>query len=347
MSRINTNVSSLIAQRVLKKNNDNLSTSLERLSTGLRINTGADDPAGLIASENLREEQAGIKQAIDNAGRAGNIIGTAEGGLNEVSSLLTELNGLVNQSANSGGLSDKEKAANQLQADSILATINRIAGATAFQGTKLLNGNYAYTTSSTAASAFGSLQINSAGLPANVTQSVLVAVSNSATQGKLTFTGATSSVGAAATTLEIAGNDGTQQLTFAANAKLSAVAAAINNITTATGVTASAAGGVLTFKSGAYGSDQFVSVRSVAGAAFAVTGGTSGKAAGTDAVVTVNGASAQAKGLDVTYRDSSLDVEFQLSTKGLNGLAGNGLNNGLTKTFGVTGGARSSPSAPR
>ena len=67
MSRINTNVSSLIAQRVLAKNNQSLNTSLERSSTGLRINWGADNPAGLIASENLKSEQAGITQAIDNA----------------------------------------------------------------------------------------------------------------------------------------------------------------------------------------------------------------------------------------------------------------------------------------
>ena len=105
MSRINTNVSSLIAQRVLRKNNESVNKSLERLSTGLRINKGADDPAGLIASENLRLEKAGISQAIDNAERASNIIGTAEGGLNEVSSLLTELQGLVGQAANSGSAS--------------------------------------------------------------------------------------------------------------------------------------------------------------------------------------------------------------------------------------------------
>src|SRR3954462_14744130 len=134
MSRINTNVSSLIAQRVLRKNNDSLNTSLQRLSTGLKINTGADNPAGLIASENLRAEKAGITQAIDNAGRASNIIGTAEGGLSEVSSLLTELQSLVGQSANSGGLSNEEVQANQLQVDSILNTINRISQATSFQG---------------------------------------------------------------------------------------------------------------------------------------------------------------------------------------------------------------------
>ena len=160
MSRINTNVSSLIAQRVLRSNNDNLNTSLQRLSTGLKINTGADNPAGLIASENLRSEKAGITQAIDNAGRASHSIGTAEGGLGEVSNLLTELQSLVSQSANSGGLSDEELAANQLQVDSILNTINRISQATAFQGKKLLNGNYAYGTSGITSTQFDNVQVN-------------------------------------------------------------------------------------------------------------------------------------------------------------------------------------------
>jgi flagellin len=336
MTRINTNVNSLIAQRVLGQNNKSLNTSLERLSTGLKINSGADDPAGLIASENLRSEKAGIQTAIDNAGRASNIIGTAEGGLTEVSSLLTQLQSLVGQTANSGGLSDEEKAANQLQVDSILGTINRIAGATAFQGKKLLNGNYAYTTSSVATSAFGTVQINSASLPSNATQSVVVDVVNSATQGHLTFTGA--GLAASGVTLEIAGNAGTQQLTFAASSTIASIATAINNIKDSTGVTASANGGSLALFAANYGADQYVSVRSVAGAAFAVTGGTSGKAYGKDAVVTVNGATAQAHGLDVTYRDASLDVDFQLTTKGYNGLTTNGLNNGLTKSFGITGG---------
>src|SRR5437016_13189551 len=165
MSRINTNVSSLVAQRVLRRNNQSLSTSLERLSTGLKINTGADNPAGLIASENLRAEKAGITQAIDNAGRASNIVGTAEGGLSEVSNLLTQLQSLVSSTANSGGLSAEEKDANQLQVDSILNTINRISQSTAFQGTKLLNGNFAYTTSGVTSTQLDNVQIHSALVP--------------------------------------------------------------------------------------------------------------------------------------------------------------------------------------
>ena len=88
MSRINTNISSLQAIHTLTKNQTDLSTRLQRLSTGLKINTGKDAPAGLIASETLRSEIAGINQAIDNSSRAGNVVNTAEGALSEVSSLL-------------------------------------------------------------------------------------------------------------------------------------------------------------------------------------------------------------------------------------------------------------------
>jgi flagellin len=327
MSRINTNVSSLIAQRVLRKNNDNLNTSLQRLSTGLKINSGADNPAGLIASENLRAEKSGITQAIDNAGRASNIIGTAEGGLNEVSSLLTELQSLVGQAANSGGLSSEEVSANQLQVDSILGSINRIAGATAFQGKKLLNGDYAYTTSGVAASAFDSLQVNAAKLPDGQSVSVVISVANSATVGNLAFSGA-GLAGTNNVTLEVAGNAGTEQLSFAGSSSNTAIATAINNIKEVTGVSATASAAGIKFYSTGYGSDQFVSVKATAGT-FTVTGGTSGRDAGTDASVKVNGAAAEASGKSITYRSNNLDLEFDLSTD---------LNAGATKTIGITGG---------
>ena len=93
MATINTNVSSLVAQQAFATNTKNLNTSLQRLSTGLKINSGADDPAGLIASQALQAQQTGINAAISNANQATNVIGTAEGGLNEVSSLLNQLQG--------------------------------------------------------------------------------------------------------------------------------------------------------------------------------------------------------------------------------------------------------------
>jgi flagellin len=322
MSRINTNVSSLIAQRVLRRNNESLNTSLQRLSTGLKINTGADNPAGLIASENLRSEKAGITQAIDNAGRASNIIGTAEGGLSEVSNLLTELQSLVSQSANSGGLSTEELSANQLQVDSILNTINRISQATAFQGKKLLNGNYAYTTSGVTSTQFDNVSVNAARVPDGGTINVVVQVTTSAQTGEITYTGGalTDNV-----TLEVAGNTGTEQLSFASGTTVSAIATAVNAVTTATGVSAVVSGTDLRVTSTHFGSDQFVSLKTIAGT---FTPSTT-KDSGQDAAVTINGAEAQANGVNVSYRSSNLDVEFDLDPS---------FNLPGTGTFTITGG---------
>src|SRR5882757_9889452 len=222
MSRINTNVSSLIAQRVFRKNSETLNTSLERLSTGLKINTGADNPAGLIASE--------------NAQRASNIIGTAEGGLNEVSSLLNELQGLVGSTANSGGLSLEEKQANQLQVDSILRTINRISASNSFQGKKLLNGGLDYTTSSVTSTAIDNLHVNAARLADGATASVVVQVVTSAQTARVGYTGGTVAGGTA--TIEVAGNAGAEQLSFASGTSVSSIVTAVNAVKAATGVSA-------------------------------------------------------------------------------------------------------------
>src|SRR3982750_1695260 len=262
MSRINTNVSPLVAQRVLGRKNQSLNTSLQRLSTGLKINSGADNPAGLIASENLKSEQAGITQAIDNAGRANNIIGTAEGGLSEVSNLLTQLQSLVNQSANTGGLSKEEIDANQLQVDSILGTINRLAQSTSFQGTKLLNGNSAYTTSGVTSTQFDNVAINSARIPDGASVAVVVQVTASAETGEVTYSNGSLTSGV---TLEVAGNNGTDQLSFASGTSISSIATAINAVTTETGVSATVTAGTLQFNSTGYGSNAFVSVKTVAG----------------------------------------------------------------------------------
>src|SRR4051794_9838279 len=146
MARINTNVASLTAQRGLAKSQKNLSETLQRLSTGLRINRGADDPAGLIASEGLRSEMSGITQAIDNSQRASNVISTTEGALSEVASLLLNVKDLVVEAANGGALSADEIKANQLQVDSAIQSITRISNTSTFAGLKLLNGNLDYIT---------------------------------------------------------------------------------------------------------------------------------------------------------------------------------------------------------
>ncbi len=156
MSRINTNVSSLIAQRALANNNQNLNTSLERLSTGLKINSGADDPAGLIASQGARRREDRHSDRHQQRQPRHQRHWYRRRWSERSQQPADPAHGLVNQSANTGGLSTDEVAANQLQVDSILSTINRIAGSTTFEGNKLLNGNLAYTTSGAATSAFGS-----------------------------------------------------------------------------------------------------------------------------------------------------------------------------------------------
>jgi flagellin len=322
MSRINTNVSSLIAQRVLRKNNNDLNLSLERLSTGLKINRGADNPAGLIASENLRAEKVGLAKAISNAERASNVIGTAEGGLSEVSSLLNELQGLVNEAANSGGLSAEEIAANQLQVDSILNTINRVAQSTSFQGTKLLNGNLAYTTSGVGSN-FANVRVNAARLPDGASMNVVATVTQSAQVASVaTFA---SALGAAsATTIEIAGLKGTEQISLAGGSALSAVTAAIDSVTNATGVDAVLSGGTIYLKSTDFGSKAFATVTTIAGR------NVTGTDAGRDAAVTVNGAAASVDGKSVSFRAGTLDVEFDIADA-IN------VTNG-TASFSITGG---------
>ena len=110
MSRINTNVSSLIAQKTLTRNNQSLQTALTRLSTGLRINTGKDDPAGLIASEVLRSDITSVNKAIMNTERASQMIATADSALNQVSNLLNDIRGLVVEAANTGAMSEEQIA---------------------------------------------------------------------------------------------------------------------------------------------------------------------------------------------------------------------------------------------
>src|SRR5882757_10334731 len=136
-TRINTNVSSLIAQNTLSRSNADLQQSLTRLSTGLRINTGKDDPAGLIASENLRSDITSITKAISNTDRANEVIATADSGLGQASDLHNNIRGLVTEAANEGALSTDQVKANQLQIDSSLEALNRIAQTVTFQGRKL------------------------------------------------------------------------------------------------------------------------------------------------------------------------------------------------------------------
>ncbi|EMI18210.1 protein containing Flagellin [Rhodopirellula maiorica SM1] len=188
MTRINTNVPSLVAQNRLQSSNNDLQTALTRLSTGLRINSGSDDPAGLIASEALRSEITSLGKAVSNTQRASQIISTADSALGQVSNLLNDVRGLVVEAANTGALSNEEIAANQLQIDSSLEAINRIAQTTTFQGRKLLDGGLDFLTKAgTNFSKISNLQIDQANLGPNGSLNVSVSVTAAAEQATVSI----------------------------------------------------------------------------------------------------------------------------------------------------------------
>jgi len=194
MTRINTNVNSLVAQTRLSRTQNDLQTALTRLSTGLRINTGKDDPAGLIASEALRSDITSINKALTNTQRANQIISTADSALGQVSSLLNDVRGLVTEAANKGALSDEEIAANQLQVDSSLEAINRIAQTTTFQGRRLLDGSLDFVSEAgTGFNTVSDLNIHQANLGAAGSVAVEVNISQAATKASITNTGITAS----------------------------------------------------------------------------------------------------------------------------------------------------------
>ncbi len=359
MSRINTNVASLVGQRVLGGNNASLNNSLQRLSTGLRINRGKDDPAGLIASENLRSDLRGLNAAIGNAERADQVVNIAEGGLQEISGLLTELQGLLTTTASTAGLSDEEKKANQLQIDSILQTVDRISSSTSFQGFKLLNGNFDYQVSGVD-SGVQNYTVNAAKLTSGGSLDVDVLVTQSAQQGQLymSFGASTIDLGGSGEsfTIEVAGALGSRELQFAEGTSLDDIQAAINTYSDVTGVTASASSSGITLLSNDFGSSKFVSVKVVDDAGVTGTGVGIYKFESDDATTvnttinstytaanngvrdlgqnvggTINGLVATSSGKTLRVNSDFLDVELTLDTTSSQDLS-------TVSAFSITGG---------
>ncbi len=231
MTRINTNISSLTAQQNLAMSNNQLQTTLTRLSTGLQINSGADNPSGLIASTDLGNDIADSQQAISNSQVASQMISTADSALSQISTLLTSMEGLVNQAANTATMSPSEIAANQLQIDSSLNAVNNIARTTSFQGQNLLDGSLGFDVApGTGYSAVQNLQINQANFGTASSVPVDINVKALATQAKI---GATVNDGVstdvAATTAA--------PITFADGSTLSVTAASTGTTSNDIGIT--------------------------------------------------------------------------------------------------------------
>lgn len=367
MSRINSNTPSLIARANLNRSQADLNVRLERLSTGVRINRGSDDPAGLIISSRIGSEISGMQQAINNSQRASSVISTAEGALSEVSDLLNSIRGLVVEAANTGAISDEERRANQLQIDSAIESITRISNATSFGGLRLLNGSLEYVLSGLRSSAISKAQIFGANFAGQSSIQVNVQTVASAQTGRLYLRGDFSGPfgnGAlqSSVTLEVAGPKGVQTIQFLSGLSLTQVRSAVNAFKDATGVSASLVNGNpasgIIFSSVGFGSREFVSVRKTNNPSAAsffqtyamdnaaavpatidipalITAGTlipSSRDAGRDVFAIVNGSLGTGNGLSISLPSaSSLSLELLLSEA----LA---TRNGATTSFDITGG---------
>jgi flagellin len=318
MSTINTNIPSLVAQRSLRQSQMDLGVSLQRLSSGLKINRGADDPAGLIVSERLRSEVAASAQAIRNSQRAINVIATTEGSLNEVSALLTDIQAKLVEAANTGAFSDEERDANQLQIDDAISSIARIANTTTFAGRKLLDGSLDYVLSGVDTTMLADVAVLGANFGSRDYIPVEVDVSVSAQRAQLTFPAPSIN---SPVIIDLQGPDGIVTLSFPASATSVDIITAVNAESDATGVRASAAGysGVppvasgVVFQSMGFGSREFVSITELSEPpTFAVydrDGGQVNRAVGVDAEGTINGAPTIGDGLTLKLSSSLLDIE--------------------------------------
>ena len=148
MARIFNNIASLNAQRLLGVNSARLAQSVERISSGIRINKASDDAAGLAISEGLRSDIRALRQAVRNANDGVSLINVTEGALNEQAGILIRLRELASQAA-TGTVSSTERATIQLEFSALRNEVDRIAATTEFNGQKLVDGSLASSVTST------------------------------------------------------------------------------------------------------------------------------------------------------------------------------------------------------
>lgn len=320
MSRINTNVSALIAQHSLANSNADLSTRLQRLSTGLKINRGSDNPSGLIVSERLRSEINGVSQAIDKVERASSVISTAEAALQEINAMLVDMKSSVIEAANTGAFSREEILANQLQIDSVVDSITRIANTASFSGLKLLNGSLDYIHSGVQISQIVDLDLQGVSFGTNDRVDVSVEVLNSAERATVFVSAGGGGILTSSVMFAIGGNVGVEVFEFTSGVANSGVVAAINSRSEATGVSASVVDALgIRLDSVLFGADQFVSVEKLSSEnqsfrTVDVPGGIEiNRDAGENVLALVNGNLAVGNGLNISLRTSVLNLKMGLT----------------------------------
>ena len=141
MTMINTNVGALLARTYATRSAERMQTSMERLSSGLRINSAADDAAGLAVANKMQSQLSGIKMAIRNSQDGVSLVQTADGALDEISKLIRRMRELAVQMQN-GIYTDKDRSNAQMEIKALLAEVNKIASNTQYNKVNLLDGTY-------------------------------------------------------------------------------------------------------------------------------------------------------------------------------------------------------------
>jgi flagellin len=294
LSLIN-NTAALNAGNSLNKTNSSLGKSLERLSSGLKINRGADGAAGLVISEKQRAQIAGLKTAIDNTNKAVSLVQTGEGALNEINGLLTKARSLALDSANSGVNDADSLAANQAELRNALDSITKIATNTQFGSKKLLDGSAGIRATTSAVGVSVSAGAGSSAAAGNYDLVVTTAAVKANAEGTA-YAGAATFTNGATGTLTI--NNVDISLNESNAGTLDDAINTINSFSNQTGVKASvdaATGGNLVLSATKFGTQGDFTVdgdaNGLAAAGFAAAvdtqAGTGGGVAGADATGTL------------------------------------------------------------
>ncbi|MCG8323945.1 MAG: flagellin [Thiotrichales bacterium] len=244
---INTNISSLTAQRNLNRSQDSLAVALQRLSSGLRINSARDDAAGLAISERFTTQIRGLNQAVRNANDGVSLAQTAEGALQETGNILQRIRELAIQSANATN-SASDRQALQSEVNQLKTELNRISSTTTFNGLTILDGTYQNQTFQVGAGS-GSANTISVSITAVDTASIgnNAVTTNNGTNREGTGAVSAAAATAAATThtveaqtLTIGSTFGVGNVTVVDAASAETIATAVNGASGTTGVTATA-----------------------------------------------------------------------------------------------------------
>jgi flagellin len=304
----------MTALRTLRQSDKALNKSMERLSTGTRIARAADDPSGMVISEQLRGQIRGLEQAFENSQNASNLLGTAEAALTEVQDLLVGLRDSVLFAMNTGGNSPAEIQAEQDSVDAAIVAINRIANTTRFADRSLLNGA-AYFNVTAQDINISELKLRSVQFPSDqpLTFDIDVNVpAYRASAGGFSYSGAAQTQDAI---LRVSGNLGSEDINIPVGMTDADFEDAIDAMTWNTGVWASTVGaGDVRLYSLEYGEDQFVTAKAVKndvdGAA--LTEGSTLTGNGTDLDATVDGADISARGNHFTVSTGFLSAEVTM-----------------------------------